>query len=134
MKKLINNFSDSLQNKVNLEAMLNVLQAKCAMSEEKSEELAQQFYNGDLSVNEFIEEFKIRKTEAHLRRIKSDKMRELVIQARRQESVPAPSSLPSPSNPYNGAPPYPLSQQPSYPTPNFNMPLNTTRNQPYKWG
>jgi len=136
---------ESLQKNVNLEAMLNVLQAKCAMSEEKSEELAEQYCAGSMAVAEFIEQFKERKTEAHLRRIKSDKMRELVIQAQRHQVInPSPVSNHSysPQQPrecpaLNNQPAYPGQQNAaggSYGSGSFNMPAYPPQQQSYKWG
>lgn len=113
---------ESLQKDINLEAMLNVLQAKCAMSEEKSEELAEQFYDKKISLTEFIDQFKKRKTEAHLRRIKADKMRELVIEAQRHGANIAGVSN-SPSTHVPAAPGYPAS----------GMPLTMPYPQQYKW-
>lgn len=114
---------ESLQKNVNLEAMLNVLQAKCAMSEEKAEETAEKFYDGSIGLSEFMEEFKEKKTEAHLRNIKADKMRELVIEAQRHSSLPTTATSPSPANrqPY-AAGVYSMSQYP--PTSRYNH---------YKW-
>lgn len=128
---------ESLQKNVNLEAMLNVLQAKCAMSEEKAEEVAEKFYNGSVPLAEFLEQFKQRKTEAHLRRIKTDKMRELVLDVQRHSNLPA--SLPSISSPstaaYPSRPPPHAGGGPGYPPSSYGMPSYPpqTRQNPYKW-
>lgn len=129
---------DSLKKSHNLEEMLNVLQANCAMSEEKSEELADSFYKGGIDLSQFITEFRQRKTEAHLRRIKCDKMRELVIEATRSSLAsshvsPTASSAtvlesqrpPRPSYPGTYGAPY----HPPYP----NQTQNYGPSNPYKW-
>merc|ERR1712136_721563 len=93
----------SLQKDINLEGMLAVLQTSCAVSEEQSEELAEQFLNGEVSVQEFLQDFKVKKTEAHTKRLKTEKMRELIIQQRQSY----PSRAPPPPPPTQQVPGYP---------------------------
>jgi len=112
---------DSLKKSHNLEEMLNVLQANCAMSEEKSEELANGFYKGEIDVSQFIAEFRKQKTEAHLRRVKSDKMRELVIEATRSSLA---SSHVSPNQSY-------MSDNPQPPRPSYSGMHGAPYHPPY---
>lgn len=133
----------SLQKDINLEAMLAVLQTSCAVSEEQSEELAERFLNGDADVNEFLTEFKAKKTEAHTKRLKTEKMRELIIKQRQQDSASSASNYASRQPPPPQQQPQPA--VPSYPggygAPQARPPFNQQRQastyqnyQSYQWG
>uniref|UniRef100_H2YLN1 VPS37 C-terminal domain-containing protein n=1 Tax=Ciona savignyi TaxID=51511 RepID=H2YLN1_CIOSA len=124
---------ESLQKDVNLETTLAVLQTTCAQTEEESEELAEEFFSGSLPITDFITMFKAKRTLAHNRHIKTDKMKELVLEVHRQSSTPsvpprAPTSTPAYPGSTRSAPqsnPYPASygsQQPSYPAGSYNQP------------
>jgi len=129
---------ESLKKSHNLEEMLNVLQANCAMSEEKAEELANSFYKGEIDVSQFITEFRKHKTEAHLRRIKSDRMRDLVIEQTRSSLA---SSHVSPNQSYMAMPENQQPPRPSYPgmhgapyhPPYPNQHQSYGPSNPYKW-
>ncbi len=55
-----------------------LLQAEAASAEEQSEEIAEKWLESSLPVDEFLEEFLSVRTKAHLRRVKADKMAELL--------------------------------------------------------
>ncbi|XP_012288022.1 vacuolar protein sorting-associated protein 37B [Orussus abietinus] len=61
-----------------VESALELLQAAAAEIEEESEKLAEKFMAGDVEVDEFLEQFLSRRKLMHLRKVKVDKMRELV--------------------------------------------------------
>nr|CAB3267640.1 vacuolar protein sorting-associated protein 37B-like [Phallusia mammillata] len=145
LKELNDNFNtnqaklDSLHKDVNLETMLAVLQTTCAETEEQSEKLAEDFCEGELQLAEFMSTFKAKRTLAHMRRIKTDKMRELVLDVQRNPPVSSTVSPP----PVPGR--IPNSQQNMYPYPSHFSPGPTQNrfppnayssgNQqlPYKW-
>nr|XP_002126936.1 vacuolar protein sorting-associated protein 37B-like [Ciona intestinalis] len=127
---------ESLQKDTNLETTLAVLQTTCAQTEEESEELAEAFFAGNLSIGEFLTQFKAKRMLAHNRHIKTDKMKELVLEVQRQTSTPA---VPPRNQPTNQTPAYPGSsrsashhtpyssgygvpQQGKYPGTSFNQP------------
>nr|XP_039273643.1 vacuolar protein sorting-associated protein 37C-like [Styela clava] len=125
----------SLSKEENLDALLAILQTRSAESEEKTEMIAEKFNSKDIDITDFIAEFtKLRKT-AHLRRAKVDKMRELILEKRRNEvhnptlypSVPKPTprarnqSAPVQAQPNNPTsyPPYPSYGQHGVPNSTF---------------
>lgn len=84
------------------------------------QELSEKLFEGELAINEFISEFKAKRTLAHMRRIKAEKMRELILEAERNPSQSSSTNTPAipPRNqafPPRPTPPYPGSVQPSYP-------------------
>jgi ESCRT-I complex subunit VPS37 len=122
---------DGQTGKVSPDTMLALLEAANQEAEEESEKLADQFLNDGGDVEEFVEEFREKRKLAHLRRIKIDKMRELIAGGgSRAQSGPArpapppPTSEGSPYNMYNQGPNYnqmssalPYPAQPSYAMP-----------------
>ncbi|XP_064612950.1 vacuolar protein sorting-associated protein 37B-like [Liolophura sinensis] len=79
-------------NDQSLDMLLALLQTECAKTEEESEQLAENFCDKKLEVDRFVEEFMQSRTLAHLRRIKCDKMAELMVS---QPPVPPPRTQPS---------------------------------------
>ncbi|EEB12931.1 conserved hypothetical protein [Pediculus humanus corporis] len=84
---------------VNGDTALALLQAAAAESEEKSEDIADQFYNKVIEMDEFLEQFQSERKLMHLRRVKADKMKELlakkngvgtVVESFKYPSVPYP--------------------------------------------
>lgn len=113
----------SMSKEENLDAMLAILQTKSAESEEKTEVIAERFNSKEIEITDFISEFtKLRKV-AHLRRAKMDKMKELILEKRRNEvhnpapypSVPKPTPRPrNASNPNQAVDSTPYPPYPSY--------------------
>lgn len=58
--------------------MLDILKAASAESEEKSDKIAEDFLDSSLSMDEFLDQFKSVRMEMHLRKLKVDKMKELL--------------------------------------------------------
>lgn len=94
--------------------MLDILKASSAESEEKSDKIAEDFLQKSLTMDEFLEQFKSSRTEMHLRKLKVDKMQELLRQGPNNGPPPGQMSYPGISNFY-GPTPYPPSQMPGYP-------------------
>jgi len=69
---------ESLKSQTSLDTTLALLQTSAAQSEEESEELAEKFLEGGMDVDEFLEEFQGKRKAAHLRRIRVEKMTELM--------------------------------------------------------
>lgn len=109
--------------------MLDILKASAAESEEKSDKTAQDFLAQSLTIDEFLEQFKASRMEMHLRKLKVDKMQELLRHG--AGSGPASSQMnypPGGSNfygtPSHGNAPYPSMQPGGYPMPMMPMPPN----------
>lgn len=104
--------------------MLDILKASSAESEEKSDKIAEDFLDQSLTIDEFLDQFKPSRIEMHLRKLKVDKMQELLRQG------PAPQqhmNYPSGMGNFYGSPnqtPYP--SMPGYPM----MPMPPTFNRP----
>ncbi|XP_045063932.1 vacuolar protein sorting-associated protein 37B-like [Coregonus clupeaformis] len=141
-----------------LDILLALLQAEGAKIEEETENMADSFLDGELPLDCFIDDYQRRRHLAHLRRVKIDKLRELVL-----KGLPWPPPIPSrpsrpqdlPSTPYtNGAPspqstraapspspqpqhsglPYPVAPYPPMPFPSLDAtgyPSGPYMHQPY---
>jgi ESCRT-I complex subunit VPS37 len=105
--------------------MLDILKAAAAESEETSDQIAENFLESKLTIDEFLDQFKSSRVEMHLRKLKSEKMQELL---RRGSGPPQQNSGYPMSNFYGqaapGALPYPT-RMPGYPMmPSMPMPPN----------
>lgn len=120
---------------ITLETAIGLLQSATLQAEEESEKLAEKFLERDLDVDSFVEEFQHRRKMAHLRKVKSDKMKELVAKQKHpaqkmglsnhsRPAPPPPSSMTQPSN--NSFAPYPVTNVAS----NLPYPLFPQSNLP----
>ncbi|MEE6504066.1 hypothetical protein FKM82_005058 [Ascaphus truei] len=109
-----------------LETLLALLQAEGAKIEEETENMAENFLDGGVQLDAFTDEYLSKRKLAHLRRVKIEKLQELVMkaQARPQEvnqaphpSYPAVFNTPPAVMPRRAVPPPPASQAGMYPTP-----------------
>ena len=98
--------------------LLALLEAANQEAEEESEIMMDSYIqSGDRSIEQFIEEYQEKRKLAHMRRIKVDKMKELL--ARKQSATPSRQAPPPPGG-YGGGGGNPL----PYPSQAFNnMPL-----------
>lgn len=81
----------------NVETTLALLQTAAAEIEEESEAIAEKFLDGDLDVEEFLDQFTPRRKLMHLRKVKADKMSEIIT---KRTSLSSSSSVqPSPGVP-----------------------------------
>lgn len=99
---------------MNPESMLDILKASAAESEEKSDQIAEDFLASSIAIDEFLEQFKSSRIEMHLRKLKADKMQELLRQGPTQINYP-PGGMSNFYGPNPGNAPYPNMQQGGYP-------------------
>lgn len=99
------------------ESVLARLQASAAESEEKSDQLAEGFFENNIPTDEFLEQFKVSRAEMHLRKLKAEKMQELLRQTSRQSGGPGMYQ----SNFYGPGPG--TSPYPNIPSMQFPMPM-----------
>lgn len=97
-----------------MDTALALLQTAAATSEEESENIADQFISRDIDIDAFLEQFASSRKVMHLRKVKADKMKELLTQ--RNSSNTNNSYVPS----VNNVPAYPLGP--------INMPMPGYRN------
>ncbi|KAJ8379294.1 hypothetical protein SKAU_G00000720 [Synaphobranchus kaupii] len=72
-----------------LDTLLALLQAEGAKIEEETENMADSFLEGEMTLDAFIEGYQSQRKLAHLRRVKIDKLREMVITGQRVPQIPA---------------------------------------------
>ncbi|XP_011702361.1 PREDICTED: vacuolar protein sorting-associated protein 37B [Wasmannia auropunctata] len=104
-----------------VDTALDLLQAAAAEIEEESEGVAEKFLAGDIEVDEFLDQFLSRRKLMHLRKVKVDKLRELIRKGHSNSTpgYPIASNFPgiAPSIPYPTGPiamPMPLPGLPAY--------------------
>lgn len=120
-----------------LETLLALLQAEGAKIEEETENMAESFLDGGIQMDSFVDDYLAKRKLAHLRRVKIEKLQEMVLkgqrlpqvsmqpQSRPPEAVQAPSSSSYPTPfitppsvmPRRAVPPPPSAQTGMYPTP-----------------
>lgn len=102
-----NNFdiSESKSSGVSLDTTLALLEASSAESEENSEKIAQDFLAGEIDIDKFLEDFSKERTIMHLRKVKIDKMSELI----KELQNPKPNALFGNNQPRLPYPQYPPS-------------------------
>lgn len=119
-----------------LETLLALLQTEGAKIEEETENMAESFLDGGAQLDSFIDEYLSKRKLAHLRRVKIEKLQEMVLKGQRLPQIsvlaqPKPSeivqappmSYPSGFNaqpavvPRRAVPPPPSVQAGMYPTP-----------------
>uniref|UniRef100_A0A8D3BR09 VPS37 C-terminal domain-containing protein n=1 Tax=Scophthalmus maximus TaxID=52904 RepID=A0A8D3BR09_SCOMX len=73
-----------------LDTLLALLQAEGAKIEEETENMADSFLDGDMTLDAFIDAYQSKRKLAHLRRVKIEKLQEMVLKGQRlpQASVP----------------------------------------------
>lgn len=76
-----------------------LLQTAAMEAEEESDKVSEEFLEGSLDVDSFSSQFEPLRCKAHMRRLKTEKMAELVTQSQRgrtsfSTSVPYPTSPP----------------------------------------
>ncbi|XP_071561292.1 vacuolar protein sorting-associated protein 37B [Temnothorax nylanderi] len=93
---------------MSVDAALDLLQAAAAEIEEESEGIAEKFLAGDIEVDEFLDQFLSRRKLMHLRKVKVDKLRELIRKGHSNSTpgYPIASNFPgiTPSIPYPTGP------------------------------
>ncbi|XP_007539856.2 vacuolar protein sorting-associated protein 37B [Erinaceus europaeus] len=104
---------DKQSNSASLETLLALLQAEGAKIEEDTENMAEKFLDGELPLDSFIDVYQSQRKLAHMRRVKIEKLQEMVLKGQRlpQATAPLPSRVPEPTAPL------------PYPTPDASGPL-----------
>lgn len=105
-----------------VDTALDLLQTAATEIEEESETIAEKFLAGDMEVDEFLEQFLSRRKLMHLRKVKVDKLRELI---RKSRSVTGGPGYPIASNFPGIAPSVP------YPTGPVSMPMPVPSGLPH---
>ncbi|KOX71636.1 Vacuolar protein sorting-associated protein 37B [Melipona quadrifasciata] len=116
---------DEIKNKsgeMTADTALDLLQTAAAEIEEESETIAEKFLAGDMEVDEFLEQFLSRRKLMHLRKVKVDKLRELI---RKSHTTAGSSGYPIASNFRSIAPAIP------YPTGPVSMPMPVSSGLPH---
>lgn len=96
-----------LKNKSGHETALALLQTSAAESEESSEALVKKFTDNEISVESFLEEFLNVRVQMHLRKLKAEKMQEL-LRSNTVKDTTIPIGKPIGSVPYPMMPTMPL--------------------------
>ncbi|XP_063066059.1 VPS37B subunit of ESCRT-I b [Engraulis encrasicolus] len=92
-----------------LDTLLALLQTEGAKIEEETEIMADCFLEGEMPLDCFIDEYQSKRKLAHLRRVKIDKLREVVLKGPLLNQHPQSSSTHAPTQP--------LPQEPTSPSP-----------------
>uniref|UniRef100_A0A8D3CZV8 VPS37 C-terminal domain-containing protein n=1 Tax=Scophthalmus maximus TaxID=52904 RepID=A0A8D3CZV8_SCOMX len=81
---------DHNSGNTSLDTLLALLQAEGAKIEEETENMADSFLDGDMTLDAFIDAYQSKRKLAHLRRVKIEKLQEMVLKGQRlpQASVP----------------------------------------------
>ncbi|XP_032688335.1 vacuolar protein sorting-associated protein 37B isoform X2 [Odontomachus brunneus] len=108
VKEKLNEIRDK-SDSMTIDTALDLLQAAAAEIEEESETVAEKFMAGDIEVDEFLDHFLTRRKLMHLRKVKVDKLKELVrkgYSANNTPGYPTISNFPgmTPSIPYPTGP------------------------------
>ncbi|KAJ0067704.1 hypothetical protein NL108_010006 [Boleophthalmus pectinirostris] len=132
---------DHKSGNTSLDTLLALLQAEGAKIEEDTENMADCFLDGDMTLDSFIDSYQSQRKLAHLRRVKIEKLQEMVLKGQRlpQAPVPAPRSqqdIPfQPSTPQipedaNNSSPLALARRKPPPPPSQPAPVLTQPQQP----
>ncbi|XP_059920898.1 VPS37B subunit of ESCRT-I a [Gadus macrocephalus] len=83
---------DHSSGNTSLDTLLALLQAEGAKIEEETENMADSFLDGDVTLDTFIDAYQSNRKLAHLRRVKIEKLQEMVLTGQRLPQAPAASS------------------------------------------
>ncbi|XP_053443920.1 vacuolar protein sorting-associated protein 37B [Nycticebus coucang] len=100
---------DKQSSSASLETLLALLQAEGAKIEEDTENMAEKFLDGELPLDSFIDVYQSKRKLAHMRRVKIEKLQEMVLKGQRLPQAPAllPPRVPEPVS-AAAALPYPV--------------------------
>ncbi|XP_069475737.1 vacuolar protein sorting-associated protein 37B [Ambystoma mexicanum] len=74
---------DQQSSNASLETLLALLQTEGAKIEEETENMAENFLDGEIPLDSFIDEYQSKRKLAHLRRVKIEKLQEMVLKGQR---------------------------------------------------
>ncbi|KAM9858063.1 VPS37B subunit of ESCRT-I a [Aulostomus maculatus] len=83
---------DHKSGNTSLDILLALLQAEGAKIEEETENMADSFLDGDMTLDAFIDAYQSQRKLAHLRRVKIEKLQEMVLKGQRLPQASVPSS------------------------------------------
>uniref|UniRef100_A0A4W5PI82 VPS37B subunit of ESCRT-I n=1 Tax=Hucho hucho TaxID=62062 RepID=A0A4W5PI82_9TELE len=112
---------DHTSGNSSLDTLLALLQTEGAKIEEETENMADSFLDGDVTLDTFIDSYQSKRKLAHLRRVKIDKLQEIVLKGQRLPHVPVSCSHPQEVS---------ASPSPLYTEANNHSPLPQTRRAP----
>ncbi|XP_007900396.1 vacuolar protein sorting-associated protein 37B [Callorhinchus milii] len=141
---------DSKSSCSSIDTLLALLQTEGAKIEEETENMAKTFLDGEIPLDTFIDEYQSKRKLAHQRRVKIEKLQEMVLKGQRPaqphvaqlhwQPDPAPASqTPNPTTdptfpipaPRRVLPPPSLSQGFAYPNPFMGLPPGPSHATPY---
>lgn len=82
---------DHKSGNTSLDTLLALLQAEGAKIEEETENMADCFLDGDMTLDSFIDSYQSQRKLAHLRRVKIEKLQEMVMKGQRLPTAPLPA-------------------------------------------
>ncbi|XP_053135875.1 vacuolar protein sorting-associated protein 37B [Hemicordylus capensis] len=89
---------DRQSSNASLETLLALLQTEGAKIEEDTETMAEKFLDGEVPLDTFIDEYQSQRKLAHLRRVKIEKLQEMVLKGPRlPPAPPQPRAMETPS-------------------------------------
>lgn len=106
-------FAETKSGSMSQDTALALLQTAAAESEEESENIVKQFMENEINVDTFLDSFQAARKTMHLRKLKADKMAELM-----RSSGPNPGAFGHPGYPVSGSVPYPTGPM-AMPMPGF---------------
>ncbi|XP_074493738.1 VPS37B subunit of ESCRT-I a [Sebastes fasciatus] len=83
---------DHKSGNTSLDILLALLQAEGAKIEEETENMADSFLDGDMTMDSFIDAYQSNRKLAHLRRVKIEKLQEMVLNGHRLPQASVPNS------------------------------------------
>ncbi|XP_029296506.1 VPS37B subunit of ESCRT-I a [Cottoperca gobio] len=83
---------DHRSGNTSLDILLALLQAEGAKIEEETENMADSFLDGDMTLDSFIDAYQSNRKLAHLRRVKIEKLQEMVLSGQRLPQASVPNS------------------------------------------
>ncbi|CAL8248331.1 unnamed protein product [Merluccius merluccius] len=83
---------DHKSGNTSLDTLLALLQAEGAKIEEETENMADSFLDGDVTLDTFIDAYQSNRKLAHLRRVKIEKLQEMVLTGQRLPQAPPANS------------------------------------------
>uniref|UniRef100_A0A8C9BXC4 VPS37B subunit of ESCRT-I n=1 Tax=Phocoena sinus TaxID=42100 RepID=A0A8C9BXC4_PHOSS len=118
---------DKQSSSASLETLLALLQAEGAKIEEDTENMAEKFLDGELPLDLFIDVYQSKRKLAHMRRVKIEKLQEMVLKGQRLPQglppaplpprVPEPAPTAPPALPLPGGQRAPLRSASAHPSP-----------------
>ncbi|XP_042276388.1 VPS37B subunit of ESCRT-I a [Thunnus maccoyii] len=83
---------DHKSGNTSLDILLALLQAEGAKIEEETENMADSFLDGDMTLDSFIDAYQSKRKLAHLRRVKIEKLQEMVLRGQQLPQASVPTS------------------------------------------